>query len=121
LINGCIGLIEGGDADGALIVALGGPYARRLLGGEPGNDQRYWFRVWGIRGLLWAWDDRALDAVVLALGDPAWRVREMAAKVSARHRLGDTLPALVELRDDPVPRVRAAAARAIALLTQAGA
>jgi len=70
---------------------------------------------------LWAWDDSALDAVSVALSDQAWRVREMAAKVVARHLLGDALPAVAELRDDPVPRVRAAANRAVARLTQAGA
>jgi hypothetical protein len=59
-----------------------------------------------IRGLLWAWD----SAVSIALRDESWRVREMAAKV-ARHLVGDALPAVVELRDDPVPRVRAAAQR----------
>jgi HEAT repeats len=121
VIAGCRRLIQGDDADPALIIALGGPYAPRLLDGDPQSDQRYWFRVWGTRGLLWAWDDSALDAVFLALSDPAWRVRELAAKVAARHGLGDVLPALVDLRDDQVPRVRAAASRAIALLTQAGA
>jgi HEAT repeat protein len=121
VVAGCVGLIEGDDADGELILALGGPPARRLLGGGSRSDQRYWFRVWGTRGLLWAWDDTALDAVLLALRDPAWRVREMAAKVSARHRVGEALPALVELRADPVPRVRAAAARAVVVLTHAGA
>lgn len=46
----------------------------------------------------------------------------MAAKVAARHLQGDALPALVELAArDPVRRVRAAASRAVALLTAAGA
>jgi hypothetical protein len=121
VVAGCSCLIQGDDADPALIIALGGPPARRLLDSDPRSDQRYWLRVWGIRGLLWAWDDSALDAVLLALRDPAWRVRELAAKVAARHRLGDTLPALVDLRNDSVPRVRAAVSRAIAMLTQAGA
>jgi hypothetical protein len=34
----------------------------------------------------------------------------MAAKVVARHRVGGALEAVAALRDDPVPRVRAAAA-----------
>jgi len=45
----------------------------------------------------------------------------MAAKVVARHLLGDALPAVAEQRDDPVPRVRAAANRALTLLSRAGA
>jgi hypothetical protein len=38
---------------------------------------------------LWAWDDVALPAVKSALNDEAWRVREMALKVVARHKLDD--------------------------------
>lgn len=45
----------------------------------------------------------------------------MAAKVVARHKLGDALPAVSGLRSDPVPRVRAAAERAVAALTAARA
>ena len=117
----CCSLIKSEDADIALILALGGPHARRVQDGDPRSGRQYWLRVWGTRGLLWAWDDAALDTIVIALGDPAWRVRELAAKVVARHQLGDTLPAVLDLRDDPVPRVRAAATRAIAILTRAGA
>jgi hypothetical protein len=74
-----------------------------------------------MRGLLWAWDDAALPALRTGVADDAWRVREMAAKVVARHLIGDALPLMTGLRDDPVPRVRAAADRAVAALTQAGA
>jgi HEAT repeats len=59
--------------------------------------------------------------VIAALGDDHWRVREMACKVIARHQVGDALPAVARLRDDPVPRVRAAAARAVVHLTTARA
>jgi len=45
----------------------------------------------------------------------------MATKVVARHLLGDLLIAVAELRADPVPRVRAVADRAVAVLTNAGA
>jgi hypothetical protein len=114
-------LITGDDTDAALIVALGGPPARRLLAGDPATDQRYWLRVWAARGLLWAWDDSGLDGVRMAVRDPAWRVRELAAKVVARHLLGDLLPVMAKLQGDPVPRVRAAATRAVAVLTNAGA
>ncbi len=121
VVAGCVALVLGDDSDADLIVALGGGHARSVLDGGPRTDQRYWFRVWAMRGLLWVWDDSALDAVFAGLADPAWRVREMSAKVIARHCLGDVLAAVAELRDDPVPRVRAAATRAVAVLTAAGA
>jgi hypothetical protein len=120
VIAGCRRLVAGDYTDTGLIMALGGPAADKFFDGRPHADQ-YWFRVWGIRGLLWAWDSSAADAVTTALGDESWRVRELAAKVVARHLLGDALPAVAELRDDPVPRVRAAADRAVTLLTRAGA
>jgi hypothetical protein len=118
---GCARLITGEAVDATLIVALGGPHARRVLDAGPDSDQRYWLRVWGARGLLWAWDGSAVEAVRQALSDPAWRVREMAAKVVARHLVGDLLVAVAELRDDPVSRVRAAALRAVKVITETGA
>lgn len=128
VIAGCVRLIHGDDADAGLIVVLGGPHARQLLAAGPPPEQRYWLRVWAARGLLWAWDagDNARDspaasALRTALGDDAWRVREMAAKVVARHFVGDALSAVSALRDDPALRVRTAARRAVAVLTRAGA
>lgn len=120
MVAGCVALLEGRGADPDLILALGGPPARWVLTDEAGGPD-YWLRVWAARGLLWApWDDAALEAVTRALDDEAWRVREMALKVVARHRLDAALPRVVELRDDSVPRVRAAAARALARLVAAG-
>ncbi|HEY1321483.1 MAG TPA: HEAT repeat domain-containing protein [Streptosporangiaceae bacterium] len=113
VVTGCIGLLGGGTADDALVFAIGGPAANSVLGG----GQRYWLRVWGARALLYAWEDRAAAAVIAATGDESWRVREMAAKVIARHRVGDALDAVAGLRQDEVPRVRAAAARAVTVLT----
>lgn len=120
VVAGCARLIAGGDADPALLMALAGPAADAFLDGRP-RDDRYWLRVWGTRGLLWAWDDGALDVLATALADEHWRVREMAAKVVARHLVGDALPVVAALRDDPVQRVRTAADRAVAALTTAGA
>lgn len=105
------------DAD--LIVALGGPPARWAVTGEPPGPP-YWLRVWAARGLLWAWDDVALPSLVRALGDDAWRVREMALKVVVRHRLDDAVRAVADLQEDPVPRVRAAASRALIRLAEDG-
>jgi hypothetical protein len=127
VIDRCGGLVTEGEtrsdyeSDDELIEALGGPRARAVLDAGPRPDQRYWIRVWAMRGLLWAWEDSAFGAVLAGLADPAWRVREMSAKVVARHRLGEALATVAELRDDAVPRVRAAATRAVAVLTASGA
>ncbi|HEV2239948.1 MAG TPA: hypothetical protein VGR98_02800 [Streptosporangiaceae bacterium] len=124
LVAGCVELLAGGDADYSLIYALGGPAADSVLGPHPRRDQRYFLRVWAARALLYAWDVDApglRDAVLAALADESWRVREMAAKVVARREIGDGLTAVAGLRHDPVPRVRAAAARATAVLTAARA
>jgi hypothetical protein len=42
----------------------------------------------------------------------------MCAKVIARHAVGDLLEAVAGRREDPVPRVRAAAIRAVDTLTR---
>ncbi len=125
VVAGCVALVGGDDADPALVRALGGPGADAFLDGSTRADG-YWLRVWGARGLLWAVDAEHLtsdvvDSVRRGLDDDSWRVREMALKVVARHKIGDVLPAVVELREDPVPRVRTAAARTVTVLTAAGA
>lgn len=118
MVDGCIALLEGqGEADDALVLALGGPAAVQVLSGREGGKEGYWPRVWAARGLLHAWDDRATAAIIRATADQAWRVREMAAKVIARHRVGDALTAVAGLRADVVPRVAAAAERAVVKLT----
>lgn len=120
-VAGCARLIEGDDTDVALILLLGGRSAPWALDPVREPGQRHWFRVWAARGLLWAWQDTARPALRTALRDDAWRVREMAAKVVARHLVGDLLADVVVLRDDPVPRVRMAAARAVIRITRARA
>ena len=118
MLQACVDLLAGRDVDPALVRVLGGPHADRYLD-DPVHA--YWLRVWGARGLLWNWDPSAVPAVQAALTDEAWRVREMGAKVVARHLVGEALPALGELVHDPVPRVRAAASRALRRLTDAHA
>ncbi len=120
LVRGCIRLVQGQDADANLMMALGGPAAGKFLDGRPHSD-RYWLRVWGLRGLFWAWEETAAPAVQAALADESWRVREMAAKVVGKRSIGDAMSAVAQLRADPVPRVRTAAERAVGLLSQAGA
>lgn len=120
LVAGCVRLLGGEPADDGLVLAIGGPAGQSILDG----GQQYWLRVWGARALLYAWDednDAARDAVRAALADEAWRVREMAAKVVAKRVIGAAVADVARLRDDPVPRVRQAGQRAIAILTAAGA
>lgn len=47
------------------------------------------------------------------LSDPAWRVREMSAKIVRAQELADVEAELTALVADPVPRVRAAALLAL--------
>jgi hypothetical protein len=114
----CLALL-GGATDPNLVRSLAGPGADKFFDGAEHTDT-YWFRVWALRGLLWSWDASATAGVCEALTDDAWRVREMAAKVAARHLVGDATATLAELRDDPVPRVRQAAERALIRIGAAG-
>jgi HEAT repeat protein len=120
VVDGCIALVLGIGADDDLMVALAGPAATEVLRGREGGVEGHWPRVWGARGLLYAWEDRAASAVVRAADDDAWRVREMALKVIARHVLDDGVEAAARRLDDPVPRVRRAAERALARVARAG-
>jgi HEAT repeat len=120
VVADCVGLIQGGDGDAELLAVLAGPAARGFID-TPDRRDRYWLRVWGVRGLLWGWDETGLAGLKVALQDDAWRVREMAAKVVARHLVGECLREVARLTDDPVPRVRSAAQRALVRLTEARA
>jgi hypothetical protein len=119
VVSGCIALLRGQDVDDDLVIALGGPVGRGVLDRGPKPAHLYWLRVWGARGLLHAYADQAEEAVIEALSDEHWRVREMAAKVIARYRIAAAFEPVTALRADPVPRVRAAANRALVLLTAA--
>jgi len=119
VVADCIALLRG-KTDLQLLQSIVGAGWQKYFDGKEHHDT-YWFRVWALRGLLWAWDPKATKYVVAALSDEAWRAREMAAKVVARHRVGRAAAAVAECRDDPVPRVRAAAERALFRLTAAGA
>jgi hypothetical protein len=125
VVDGCALLLSNVSDDDPLdvdlVMVLGGEPAAVVLRDNLPEVQRYWLRVWAARGLLWAWDanqPRGIDAIRRGLSDPAWRVREMCAKVVARHAVGDLWEAVAALRDDEVPRVRSAADRALDSLTQ---
>src|SRR5437879_3565205 len=116
----CAELLEGvvkyDDPRSPPITWLGGRHAAVQMGrgGFVARTQDYWPRVWAARGLLYAWDPGASGAVVAALRDRAWRVREMAAKVVRHRGIARAEPILSALLDDPVERVRVAAEAALA-------
>lgn len=117
VVAGCIDLLEGRPGDDELILALAGPAGSSILSGGAGGIMGYWPRVWAARGLLHVWDDSAIGAIVHGANDDSWRVREMVAKVVARHQVDEALCLMVRLRADPVTRVRTAAERALVRLT----
>lgn len=85
-----------------------------VLDGSVWKD--YWVRTWGARGLLHCWADAATSAVVAGLRDEHYRPAEMCLKVSARHDVAGTGPGAAALTHHALPRVRAAAVRALAVV-----
>ncbi|HEY3505315.1 MAG TPA: HEAT repeat domain-containing protein [Actinocatenispora sp.] len=117
----CVALLRHGDpfAEVDFLVSLSGAAAASEMSRRTPEDdpaRLYWPRVWAARALVYVWADAATPAVVGALTDDAWRVREMAAKVVVAHQLGAAGDALVPLLSDPVPRVRVASARALGVV-----
>ena len=92
------------------LLIVGGPHAEGIVHGAPAL---YWPEVWGARALLYVWNEAATASVIAGLGNPAWRVREMCARVSAARGIGSSKE-LARLTTDANARVRAAAARAVA-------
>lgn len=93
------------------LIWIAGP----LVGGwkeiEPVNY--YWVRVWAARAFLYVWRDDVVDALLVAARDPAWRVREHVARITAQRELGQLVDALLPLLTHELPRVRAAGVRAV--------
>lgn len=73
----------------------------------------YWIRVWAARVFLYVWRDDVVDALLAVADDPAWRVREHVARIAAQRELGQLVDALLPMLEHELPRVRAAAVRAI--------
>jgi hypothetical protein len=76
----------------------------------------YWVRTWGARGLLHVWDPAATEAVVAGLRDEHWRPAEMCLKVVARHDVAGAGDGAAALAGHELPRVRAQAMRALAVV-----
>ncbi|MGO2520058.1 MAG: HEAT repeat domain-containing protein [Microbacterium sp.] len=109
VIERALSLIAGNNEGEDFLLFVGGEHAQGILDGAP---VLYWPELWGARALLYVWDASAAPVVIDTLTNPAWRVREMGARVAAAREL----PAASELADlltDRVPRVRVAAARAL--------
>lgn len=113
MVEDCVRLLEGHPVDDRFLVALAGPAAQLVLVGREGGKTGYWPRVWATRAFLYTWDDLATGALKGAVWDESWRVREMVAKVIAKNRIEDAVAVAAQLQWDSVPRVRAAADRAL--------
>ena len=109
VVRRAIELVAGYNAGDDFLLYVGGKHAQGLLNGAP---PLYWPELWGTRALLYVWDDSATEAVGAGLQNQAWRVREMAARVTAAREL-PFADVLGELLTDEVARVRASAARAL--------
>lgn len=112
VVRDCIAILDNQPIDAHFLRVIGGPGAESVLEGRDGDVQGYWPRVWATRGLLHVWDDSATAAIIAATTNDSWRVREMSAKVIARHGVRPAIDAVVALLDDDDARVRAAASRA---------
>lgn len=109
VIDRCASLLMGGNEGEEFLLVVGGRHAQGVLDGAP---PLYWPEVWGARALTFVWAATAASAVHRGLGDQAWRVREMCARVVFLRRL-DEREALAALLTDEVARVRGAAARGL--------
>ncbi|CAN5159525.1 hypothetical protein BH20ACT5_BH20ACT5_01880 [soil metagenome] len=124
VVRGCIDLLRSehppaGGRQLDLGMTLGGLTDRDWLAGGKPPGHAYWTRVWAVRALLYVWAEEAAPAVVAALDDEMWRVRELAAKVVLARELAEAADVLAACTVDPVPRVRIAAARALAAVGEA--
>ncbi|MEU8221819.1 HEAT repeat domain-containing protein [Kribbella sp. NPDC048915] len=110
------GEISGEEAYGAALPKLVAITGAENPGGwrapvDPVNY--YWVRVWAARVFRYVWRDDVVDVLRDAAADPAWRVREHVARITAQRELGELVDALLPMLDHELPRVRAAAVRAV--------
>jgi HEAT repeat protein len=119
LVEVCADLLAGADRTAYV------PELRYLTNhdwsdGDPVRDpavwKDYWVRTWGARGLLHCWDDAATSTVVAGLGDEHYRPAEMCLKVATRYDVAGAGPGAARLTGHELPRVRVAAARALAVV-----
>lgn len=116
-----LSLLAGNNEGADFLLFVGGEHARGIIDGAP---VLYWPELWGARALLHVWDESVVDGSALSLlistlSNPAWRVREMGARLAAAREL-DAASELADLLGDEVPRVRTAAVRALGAIGSAG-
>jgi hypothetical protein len=119
LMDRCAGLyrdMDWGDEPELMSFLAGRAGARWVELGF--GTQDYFVRTWALRAMLYAWDESASATVIDALEDEHWRPREMALKVVAKRLVDGDVDAVARLRYDPVPRVQAAARRALERLSR---
>lgn len=109
VVERSLSLLDGNNEGEDFLLFVGGEHAQGILDGAP---VLYWPELWGARALLYVWDESAEPVIIGTLNNPAWRVREMGARVAAAREL-PVASELAELLTDRVPRVRVAAARAL--------
>lgn len=109
VVERSLSLLAGNNEGEDFLLFVGGEHAQGILDGAP---VLYWPELWGARALLYVWDDAAEPVIIGTLSNPAWRVREMGARVAAARKL-PAASELAELLTDRVPRVRVSAARAL--------
>jgi hypothetical protein len=111
----CGELLGGADfrAYEGMLFYLGG---RATPGVLDGTWQTYWVRTWGARGLRYVWVDDVSSAIVEGLADEHWRPAEMCLKVAALREVGEAGPPAVPWLRHELPRVRAAACRALGVV-----
>ena len=119
VVGWCTDLVRGSGPEAVpreAALVLGGRHAA-ILAGRPHARPRLVVAGLGpARPPLRLGRPGAARHVLAALDDEAWRVREGALRVVARRRLDDDPQRVSDLRDDPVERVRSAAARALVRL-----
>ncbi len=116
VVERALALLTGKDQTKEFLLFAGGAHAEGIINGAPAL---YWPELWGARVFMYTWDDSAAEPIRTGLGNQAWRVREMCAKVAAFRKL-PVADELVRLMGDDVPRVRAAGARALAEIGDTG-
>ncbi|WP_165063678.1 HEAT repeat domain-containing protein [Marisediminicola senii] len=110
VVERAVALMAGANAGDDFLLYAGGRHAQGVLDGAP---PLYWPEAWGARVLLHVWNQSAAPAVIEGLENQAWRVREACAKVCVVREIHVAQKLLAMLTDE-VPRVRAAALRALA-------
>jgi hypothetical protein len=110
VVDRAVALLGGANVGEEFLLYVGGEHAQGLLDGAPAL---YWPELWGARALLHVWRPNAQSAVQHGLGNQAWRVREMCARVTLERAL-ELADDIRNLLIDEVPRVRIAALRALA-------